>query len=86
MEQAAESKSINLEIKDGAYYINGEKTFINALGIARYRVGFVVLDSFGPPEFAADLRVFLQADPEQYPQVHRDSESGIQIFRVGTGP
>ncbi|MDA3891550.1 MAG: hypothetical protein PF517_07800 [Salinivirgaceae bacterium] len=23
---------INLEIKDGAYYINGEKTFINALG------------------------------------------------------
>ena len=29
-------KSINLEIKDGAYYINGEKTFINALG---YEIG-----------------------------------------------
>ena len=36
LEQAAQSKSINLEIKDGAYYINGEKTFINALG---YEIG-----------------------------------------------
>ncbi len=35
-EHKAESKAINLEIKDGAYYINGEKTFINALG---YEIG-----------------------------------------------
>lgn len=35
-EQVAVSESINLEIKDGAYYINGEKTFINALG---YEIG-----------------------------------------------
>ena len=36
MDTVAESKSVNLEIKDGAYYINGEKTFINALG---YEIG-----------------------------------------------
>ena len=35
-EQEAKSPSIDLEIKDGAYYINGEKTFINALG---YEIG-----------------------------------------------
>jgi hypothetical protein len=34
--QRDDSKSIHLEIKEGAYYINGEKTFINALG---YEIG-----------------------------------------------
>ena len=34
--QEAESPSYDLEIKNGAYYINGEKTFINALG---YEIG-----------------------------------------------
>ena len=36
LQPAAKSQSKHLEIKDGAYYINGEKTFINALG---YEIG-----------------------------------------------